>query len=265
MKKDNTLQKLSAYGYERAENTITFDPEAPVYQKSFKEKTLNHAIMEHVKFIECDFDGACATGSIFRYCEFIDCSFDQPDFEFCEFYGCTFRSKTPLIVSFNESSFSESEFFNTDFRFCTFTGAFFDHCRFKHVSISMSSMENSLFRRCDFFNMDLRYLNLDFTEFDQPNMQDVVLPLDQIAFTFGGLQYLRDTKNSVKISKGAQNSISLKNFNENIVPLLCSHFQKSEQFFPLANLFFQREKWKKGVKPLKMDYVWQFPFEIFEC
>lgn len=248
MQKKNILQRLQDLGYARAENSIEAIPGKTLYKENYSAKMLNHTIIEHVKFLECNFDEASVTGSIFRHCKFVNCSLYQADFEFCEFYGCTFESNTPIISSFNESSFVETEFLQVHFHSCTFTGVFFQACLFNNVRITVSTMENSLFRQCNFYNMDLRLLNMDYIELDHPHMENVILPLDQIPFIFGALQYLKNTEDSVKISKGESGSMTPATFFKRIIPLLCTHFSKSEQFFPLANIYYSLDENEKGYK-----------------
>ena len=248
MQKKDILQRLNDLGYVRAENSILSVPGKTFYKESYKAKMLNHTIIEHVRFVECDFDEASITGSIFRHCSFINCSLDQVDFEFCEFYSCIFESNIPFGSSFNDSSFVETEFLDVNFRSCTFTGAFFQACLLNRVQIAVSTMENSRFRQCNFKNMDLRLLNMDYVELDHPSMENVVLPLDQIPFMFGSLQYLKYTKDSVKISKGKSETMTPSAFFRNVVPLLCTHFRKSKQFFPLANLYYSQDKKTEGYQ-----------------
>lgn len=253
MPKANALSRLHKLGYDRAENVIEAIPGKILEQQDFSRKTLNHTIIEHITFLECDFDEASITGSIFRHCNFIDCSLNQADMEFCEFYSCSFKSdksQKAIICSFNESSFVDTEFHQVRFHSCTFTSTLFQKSIFDGVSITVSTMENSLFRRCSFYNMDLRLLNMDYIELDHPHMQDVILPLDQIPFIFGSISYLKDTKDSVKISKGKQGAMSVNSFFKNVVPLLCTHFQNSEQFFPLANIFYSLGQNNSGYQAI---------------
>lgn len=245
MAKKDALKKLRALGYARTEDFVapiqrdTAPPEPKSLEdKDFKGQILNHTIMENITLLRCNYDAACVTGAIFRNCKFIDCSMDQANFEFCEFYQCEFSIKKVYGCSFNNSSFVESDFDGIHFDACTFTGAYFQRCPFRHVGISYSTLENAHFKQCSFYHMDIRYLNMDFVDLDNPYMEDVVLPISQVAFIFGAPQYLSNTKDTVFISKGNRGRMTLTEFFQETVPLLCSHFEKSKQFFPLANLYF---------------------------
>ncbi len=250
MREKDIIMRLNKLGYARAEKYIESIPGKTLQKENYRAKMLNHMIMEHIRFVECDFSEASVTGSIFRYCKFVNCSLYQSDFEFCEFYGCTFISDSPIVSSFNESSFVETEFLQVQFQSCTFTSAFFHSCLLDGVRITISTMENSIFRQCRFSNMDLRLLNMDFVELDRPQMEHVVLPLDQIPFIFGALSYLRSTTDAVKISKGESGSMTATAFFKNVIPLLCTHFKKTEQFFPLANIFYALGENEEGYQAI---------------
>lgn len=238
MSKKDVLSRLHELGYDRAENAIEAIPGKILTEQDFSGKMLNHTIMEHITFLKCNFDEASITGSIFRHCKFANCSLYQADLEFCEFYGCSFESKEPIVSSFNESSFVDTEFYQIQFHSCTFTGTLFQKSTFRGVRVTVSTLENAIFRECFFSNMDLRLLNMDYIELDHPHMEDVVLPLDQVPFIFGSLPYLKDTRDPVKISKGKHKTMTAGSFFKEVIPLLCTHFERSGQFFPLANIYY---------------------------
>lgn len=258
MAKKSTLTKLRKMGYSRSEDftaTLQRDtaPPRPEHLKehNFKGKILNHTIMEYVTLENCNYDSACVTGSIFRNCKFINCNLDQADFEFCEFYHCEFKTKKISGCSFNNSSFIDTSFCSVHFDSCTFTDTFFQKCPFDGVEISYSTLENAIFKRCSFFHMDLRYLNMDYIDLDQPYMEDVILPISQTPFMFGALQYLKATKDIVFVSKGNQGRMTPEEFFQEAAPLLRSHFAKTRQFFPLANIYLAERDIPEGMNAIR--------------
>lgn len=258
MAKKNTLAKLRRMGYSRFEDfTAPLQRETAPPQpkhlkdKNFKGNILNHTIMEYITLENCDYGSACVTGSIFRNCKFINCSMDQADFEFCEFYHCEFKTKKIFSCSFNSSCFIDTSFCSVDFDSCTFTSAFFQKCPFDGVKISYSTLENATFKKCSFFHMDMRYLNMDYIDLDQPYMEDVTLPISQTPFIFGALQYLKTTNDIVFVSKGHQGRMTPMEFFQEAVPLLCDHFTKTRQFFPLSNIYLAEGQGLKGAQYIK--------------
>lgn len=261
MPKKNALKKLRQLGYARSEEFVPSiqrgaAPPKPtdLTDKNFKGEILNHTIMENITLQRCNYDEACVTGSIFRNCKFIDCSMDRADFEFCEFYHCEFILKEIHGCSFNSSSFMDTSFGAVHFDCCTFTGAFFQKCLFDRAQIKYSTLENASFKQCSFYHMDLRYLNMDYINLDQPYMEDVVLPISQVSFMFGAPQYLKETKDTVFIAKGDHGRMTPTAFFHEAVPLLCSHFIKTGQFFPLANLYFASGRCEDGIQAIKNGF-----------
>lgn len=258
MSKKDALKKLRQLGYARSEEFVpsvqrgTVPPQpTDLTDQNFKGEILNHTIMEYVTLQRCNYDEACVTGSIFRNCKFIDCSMDRADFEFCEFYHCEFIIKKIDGCSFNSSSFMDTIFGTVHFDCCTFTGALFQRCSFDRVQIEYSTLENALFKQCSFYHMDIRYLNMDYIDLDRPHMEDVVLPISQVSFIFGAPQYLKNTTDSVFIAKGNHGRMTPAVFFGEAVPLLCSHFTKTNQFFPLANLYFALGNCDEGTKAVE--------------
>lgn len=258
MPQKDTLKKLRAFGYGRSEDYLPSiqyktvpTPRQFLSDENFKGKMLNHMIMENTNLKGCNYDEAAVTGSIFRNCKFKDCSMDQADFEFCEFYDCEFEIKQLIGCSFNSSSFINTSFNGVHFISCTFTNGFFQKCLFDHVEITNSTLEGALFKQCSFCGVDFRYLNMDYTEIEVPYMEDTVLPLSQIPFMFGGLQYLKNTKDNVYISKGNHSSMTPERFFKEVVPLLCEHFTKTKQFFPLANIYYALGDLGNGIQAIK--------------
>lgn len=255
MPREKSFDRLCNLGYSRAENYGVQIQHKTVCKDNFYEKNLNHTIMEFVTLQECIFDEACATGSIFRHCKFINCAMEQADFEYCEFYDCEIVSKSPVNCSFNNSSFFNTVFTEIIFRGCTFTGCLFHKCYWDGGNILNSTLEGAIFRQCNFHGLDLRQLNMDYIEFDNPQMQNVVLPLDQIPFIFGALQYLINTNDSVKISKKETGTMTVKRYITEIIPLLCTHFDNTEQYFPLANIYYALGKSEKGLDATKKGLI----------
>lgn len=255
MSRKKTFDRLRNLGYDRAENYGIQIQYKTIRRDDFKGKSLNHTIMEHVILDNCDFEETCATGSIFRHCKFINCNINQADFEFCEFYDCEFDGRNPVNCSFNNSSFFNTVFRNVMFRGCTFTGGLFHECYWNKGNIINSTLEGANFRKCTFQEMDLRYLNMDYIELEDPKMQDVILPLDQVPFIFGALQYLIHTNDSVKISKNENGSITMSRYFNEIIPLLCEHFSNTEQYFPLANIYLALGNKDEGFEATKKGLI----------
>lgn len=246
-----SLSKLKKYGYTCPKH-ISFEKDnRTIYKKNLHGMSLNHSIIECADIEECDFDLAAITGSIYRHCTFTNNSMKEPDFEFCEFLDCDFYNKTPIICSYNNSNFINTRFHDISFDSCTFTSAYFEECHFIGGRIRYSTLENSYFKECIFENMDLRSLNMAFVELNNPHMSNVTLPLSQIPFMYGCLNYLLNTQDSVRISKGKKHTISIHEYFEKVIPLMENYFDESEQYFPLSNIYISLKKYDLATDALK--------------
>lgn len=245
------LKKLKKYGYSR-QNISEFEKDnRTIHKKNYKGMSLNRSILEYTEIKECNFDFASITGSIYRDCTFTDNSIHESDFEFCEFSNCNFQNKSPINCSYNNSNFINSRFFGVTFDACTFTSAYFEECQFNGGEIKYSTLENSAFKDCTFNNMDFRNLNMDFVEITSPHMNYVVLPMAQIPFMYGCMNYLLETKDAVKISKGKDADISVHEYLEKVVPLMKKYFDESGQYFPLSNIYIALKEYDLATQALK--------------
>lgn len=215
---------------------------------NFKDSALNRSRFYNCSFNKISFYRAAVTGSVFENCKFIDCNLDFADFEFCDFSDCKIEIRQVQDCSFNNSNFTKCSIQNSKFGKCTFTNCFFDEVTLDKVDINFSTLESACFSKCTFENIDWRNLNLEFVEFINPHMTNVVLPSEQIPFMFGMLNYLDNTNDDVKIS--ANNSIvSVNDYFKNEIPKLVNDFEKRGINLPISNIcFFGRDKdYDKGL------------------
>ena len=254
---ENELRKL---GYGRIDNIPFEIGSRSIISDDFSEKSLKQAFFDNCSFEKTNFDFAAVTGSTYKKCKFNDCSMHQPDFQFCNFYECEFVIKKPVVSSFNNCNFIESKFVGTAFESCTFTGALFENCEFRNVSIRNSTLENALFSKCLFVDMDLRNLNMDFVQIDDPTMLNVVLPFSQIPYMFGCLQHIIRTNNSVRIASQDDRTISSQEYIDTAIPLLIQYWtfkskRQPEFFFPLANVYISTNDYLHAAESLKDGLV----------
>lgn len=206
-----------------------------------KNDNFNGTLITHSRFHDCtficiDFRKAAVTGSIFERCTFDKCNLDNADFEFCEFRNCEIIIDTINGCSFNNSNFFVTDFKNILFDSCTFTGAYFEQSDIIKTTIEYSTLEGTCFNNCKFKNLDWRDINLEYVEFIEPSMDNVVLPFFQIPYMFGILKYLANTKDEVRISNDTSD-ISLDTYFEQGIPFLLNEYEERELYFPISNIY----------------------------
>lgn len=239
---------LKETGYDREETILMKYANKSAIKKDFSKKTLCHTILEHSQVEKSNFDYAAITGSLFNHCKFWDCSMEMSDFEFCNFEHCEFKSKLKISASFNNSTFFETEFHHVTFDSALLTGCFFHKCIFDDVTIAYTTMENALFQECTFQDVDLQELNMDYVELINPSMKNVILPLAQIPYMFGCLQYLMNTNDEVTIVGAQSNSVTKQEYLSEVLPLLIEYFTEKKNYFPVANIYISQGKGSKAFR-----------------
>lgn len=211
-------------------------------ETNYKDDRITHSNFKNYVFNYTNFHRAAVTGSVFENCKFINCNFNDADFEFCEFVNCDFNIKEIANCSFNNSNFICSKINNVCFVGCTFTNTFFTKTHFNSVSIQFSTLEGACFHECSFSNLDWRDLNLEYTEFIDPIMQNVALPFWQIPYMFGMLDYIASTEDDISFYYN-NHKMNLKEFKENGINTLIEECDNHPTKFPKINmlLFYKHD------------------------
>lgn len=247
----NILRKrLKKYGYTRKTDRLSELSNKVISRKKFSDKSLNHTRLWNSSVIGTNFNNAALTGSYFNKCQFRNCNMNMSDFEYCEFYKCRFISKHTVISSFNESNFLETSFENISFSGCTFSGAFFENCRFTNIKVKFTTLENAIFSNCIFQDMDMKVLNLDYVEFENPQMNNVILPLEQITHSIGLLEYCKNTTDNILIGSDSDIILSKEEYWSQVIPLLEEEYIHSEEYFPLSNIYLTQKKYEQAYESL---------------
>lgn len=225
---------------------------------SFQASALNRSRFYNCSFNNISFKRAAVTGSIFENCTFNNCNLDYADFEFCDFSGCEIIIHRIIDCSFNNSNFIKTTIKYSEFDQCTFTNSFFEESLLDNVNITFSTLESACFSKCTFENIDWHHLNLEYVEFINPHMNNVILPSIQIPFMFGIINYLSETEEDVKISANGT-LVSIDKFFDIEIPKLLEAFEKRKIYLPISNicLFGKNKDINKGL-----DYLAR---EVTDC
>ncbi len=243
-------RKLKKYGYTRKATQLSIFSNKSIIRRNFKDKSLNHTHLTNSDIQNSNFDNAALTGSHFNKCDFINCKMNMTDLEYCEFYRCSLMSKHAVVCSFNESNFLDTEFKDITFSGCSFSGSLFENCIFNNVRIEFTTLENVIFRNCTFCNMDMKVLNFNFVEFDGLTMEDVILPLEQIPYAIGMLEYCMSRPDRVTLGSDTITNLSITAYIDKVLPLLEEEFQYTKEYFPLANIYLAQSKYHKAFDVL---------------
>ncbi len=207
----------------------------------FTAVSLTHSNFRNCVITNISFERAAVTGSIFENCVFKNCNFNGADFEFCQFKSCRFKDQHIKGASFNNSDFigdkSENSFIQDVFFLeCTFTGTFFQCTSLISVELKYCTLEGACFSNTFFKDIDWRELNIEYVEFLNPKMENVVLPYEQIPYTFGLLDYLANNR-SINVHLYKSKKICIDTYFKKEIPLLLKKFLHQDLFFPISNIY----------------------------
>ncbi len=250
MEYDELRKKLKKYGYTRKNGRLSELSNKVVSRRKFSNKTLNGTRLLNSQVTSTSFDNAALTGSYFYNCRFRNCIMDMADFEYCEFYECILTSKYKVSASFNESNFINTEFTDITFESCSFSGALFENCLFENVKIEFTTFENSIFRNCSFKSMDMKVLNFDYVEVDNPKMDQVILPIEQIPKSIGFLDYCQNTADNITFGSDSGVILTKEEYWNQVIPLLEEEYAYTKSYFPLANIYITKKEYEKAIKIL---------------
>lgn len=238
---------LRKYGYSKEPLLNDTVANGRTFSGDYRGESIKHLKLTDCVFKNAKFNDAAVTGSSFYKCSFQQCDMDQGDFEYCDFYHCDISADIPIAIAFDNSNFIGTLIHDLEFYSSTFSNAFFDETTFKDIKISNCTLEAATFQRCSFEKIDFSQINLDFVDFRFPYFDSSILPMSQIVYTYGLLQYLMTTNDYVTLI-GKRKSITPKKYINDILPALLATYiseekkQKNNIYFPLINILLSLNK-----------------------
>ena len=222
------------------------------YSGDYTSKSIKRTQLTNCTFHMATFDNAAVTGSFFQDCTFSQCSMNKADFEFCNFEKCDFFNNPFQDESFNNSTFYDVQIINSPFISCTLTGVHFKKIFFSDSDILHCTMEGTIFEDCKFQNMNMTQLNMEYVEIKNVNMDNVTLPFSQVPYIFGGIEYVKNTKDNILISADGNCKITAQEYFDNAIKLLCEYYEVQECHFPLANIYLGLDDIKKAYRHIQL-------------
>lgn len=225
------------------------------------------------KIIAKDIKGSILYEASFKKCIWEKCDLTNVSGNGCKFFACDFWDSKIINAAFQHSIFEDNIFYNndkflgtnlaysifewdiikkTDIYGCAFTGAIFNNTTIQDCSIKHSNFELCVFQNTTLKNVDLSNLTLKYVFFKDVKMHDVNLPFMQMPYTFGGMKYVLNQADNVKISTTNAHKpfMSVKEYRK-MLPKLIDFFYKQNDYFPLANCYIANNQMDDAKKANK--------------
>lgn len=222
----------------------------------FKNKNLRRSYYLQSNFNDCDFTGVGLTDSIFKQTHFNSKALiDNANFESSYFFDCDFHSEKPYnYVGFSKSNFYNSVFYGIDFYHCKMSDILFQNSLFENCNFDNTTFDSSIFCNANFDNVTFKNLNLEYTQFNNTHFNNTALPFPTIPFIINGIAYLKTTSDKVFIKSAKYGKITKSQYLE-MLPYLKTFYVKTENYFPLANIFIADKDIENSYNAIKNGVI----------
>ncbi len=202
--------------------------------------------ISHNYFSRCVFDGAslkrvAGAGSIFSETDFVKTDLSYATFQSSTFENCTFQGCDLEGCNMSECYFQDTVWDRCIHGAANMSFTRLNRCRFlgtKPGNLAEATLENVYLEDIRLANM-----NLEFATFQSITTKDVILPFSQLPYIFGGLKYLIDTDDNVRISSHINSSDSIS-VDEYVAVLkdMEIFYSHQREYFPLTNILLAFHK-----------------------
>ena len=215
-----------------------------ISNENFSTKNFNQSIFVDTCFDMSNLQETGFSGSSFKNVIFKDCNLNSTVFYNCYFYDCCFEN----ISDFTGTKFSKSIFWDTKFIDCniysvSFDDAHFNNCFFKDNFWRSLTMDNCKFHKTSFVNITIKNMNFDYAIFENIHFENTKLPFPTIPYILGGIEYIKNTKDNVRITSQHNISEGISSFEYiKLLKELEIFFINTDTYYPLVNIYSSLDK-----------------------
>lgn len=202
----------------------------------------NLARVSHNYFNNCIFDSAfldsvAGTGSIFTNVKFLNTSINNAGFSSGTIDNCYFENCTLNNSNFSNSYISNTKWKNCDLNGLNISASYLKNCVLSGKLSKPGNLTETHFESVEINNVRFTNLNLEYALFENIKTNNTVLPFSQIPYIFGGIDYLLNTNDNVRISSHI-NQIDSISTDEYIAVLrdMEIFYSYKNEMFPLSNI-----------------------------
>lgn len=245
---DNVANALSSH----MRNKLYFNPspfrtfkEANI-SDNFSTKNLRETIFVSCTFKDSDLAGTGLAGSVFNKVTFGEGNYNNTNFHSSDFRDCTFKNCHLLNTSFDKSVFWQTHFHNCNLDNVSMCDCKFINCSFSECTWTVR-LENTLFKDSKIKKTLFRNMNFEFATFDNIHLEDLKLPFPTIPYIYGGLTYLANTQDSIRITSQTNKLGISKEEYLKCIEKLESYYIYTQNYFPLSNILISQHKYKRAL------------------
>lgn len=233
------------------QSTIKFKSVLSSASGAILDKDYSLGRISHNYFSDCVFHGAsledvAGAGSIFADTKFLETNLCHATFQNSSFVRCYFEDS-----QINGCNMSECYFQDTTWKDCllgglNMTSSLLKDCRF--IASKPGNLSDAVLENVSLENIRLTNMNLEFASFKKIQTDSVILAFSQLPYIFGGIQYIMETSDDVRISShiNSDHSISIDEYIGVLKDMEIFYSAKGE-YFPLANIYLAFHQYEEAL------------------
>ena len=234
--------------YYRKAYSVTKNPNI---QESFENQNQRRSYYLESNFNNCNLKGTGFTDSIFKDSSFNNCEIEHSNFESSYFFDCYFQNDKPYVsISFATSFICNSTFKDISFDRCRLSNIAFYNCTIEGCNFDNTSFDGAVFNHTVLDAVFFKNLNLEYTQFNNVHINNTALPFPTIPFIINGINYLRHTTDNVLVKSAKKGEITKEEYLD-LLPYLKTYYEKTNHYFPLANIYIAENNVKKAFEAIQ--------------
>lgn len=199
----------------------------------------------------CNLKGTGFADSVFNKVSFKNCMTEHSSFESSYLFNCYFQNEQPYVsVSFAKSFICNSSFKNILFDRCRLSDSTFTQSTIENCSFDNTLFDGTVFDHTILDSISFKNLNLEYAQFNNVHINNTALPFPTIPFIINGLNYLMNTSDKVFVKSAKKGQISKEEYLD-LLPYLKTFYQKTNHYFPLANIYIAEKNIKDAFETIK--------------
>lgn len=218
--------------------------------KEYDGQSIKRSSIKNINYCQCTFMNTAFSDSYFDSVIFYEGIIQGNGFISCNFFDTYFYGKETLITSsnFSHSNFTKCHFDNIIFQNCGLVQTLFHNCTFSYTTLKSNTLEGSRFMGGEWISVEAGNVNIEFVEFSNTTLQEVVFPFYQFPYIIGIADYLSKKNTEIFLLAGKK-KISLNEYKLQFKNLVLLYESQSE-YFPMCNLLIMQGDIKNAKETL---------------
>lgn len=220
------------------------------FNQDFINVRFQNGRYENCVFDGCIFNAVGLSGTHFLSCHLNNVEICDSNMQFCDFSrNCKLEGIDKIIMiknsNLSQSMFHDSLLKNIHFSATTISQARLLHTTFQDVLWEFCTLQDNIFDHVSLKNVSLIGCNIEYSHFKNVRFENVKLPLHQLPYAFGLLDYLKFYPDEIQIGSTGHQTINTEEYID-LLPNILSYYLDMNEYFPAINIALFLEKYSEA-------------------